>query len=188
MTLESALEDTSYSLELERLKNKIGELYNKLLTQTFKSANPTATPEDIGQFLESNALEFKGEGFEDESSELERILEDFLKTDDIDEVSKKDYEEPEAPKGPKLKSSNDTSTLPKSMSPMDYKGGLFSHADKRSSTNTKALKTPTGSIKRTPDDKVKMDMKSMQDIWDAEREKLLTLVRKRNKEHNVRFW
>ena len=75
LTLESALMDTSYDLELEKIKNKVKQLYNNLLVKTYKASNPSASPEEIQEFLETNELEFKGEGFEEESEDMESLLE-----------------------------------------------------------------------------------------------------------------
>jgi len=63
-TLEYALADTSYDLELDKIKSKIQKLYRDLLVKTFKMANPNATPEELANFLEKNDLDFKGDGFE----------------------------------------------------------------------------------------------------------------------------
>lgn len=75
ITLEAALSDTSYNLELEKIKNKIAQLYKELLTKTFKQANPAASMEELYSFLEENELEFKDtEEFEDEAEDIENIL------------------------------------------------------------------------------------------------------------------
>ena len=37
-------------------------------------ANPNATPEELANFLEKNDLDFKGDGFEEESEDLENLL------------------------------------------------------------------------------------------------------------------
>ena len=64
-------------------------------------------------------------------------------------------------------------------------GGLFTPRDKHSLPKTSALPTPKGSIKRKIDDDPKVSKETLKAIWDAERQRLLDLVAKRNKEHGV---
>lgn len=189
MTLEAALADTSYDLELEKLKKKIQQLYVDLATKTFKAANPGATQEQLESFLEDNGIEFKeAESFDEDADGLEKLLELLSQDEALDKVSEKDFEKHDVEKGKKLKSNKEKSTVPSTEALEDHTGGLFTPGDKRAKTSTKALKTPRGTIKRSAVDPVKVETKSIQDVWDAEREKLLQLVRKRNKEHGVKFW
>ena len=51
LTIEAAFADTSYDMELEKIKNKIQRLYTELLVKTFKAANPNATSEQIENFF-----------------------------------------------------------------------------------------------------------------------------------------
>lgn len=189
MTLEDALADTSYDMELERIKNKIQKLYNDLLVKTFRMSKPGASQEEIQAFLDANELEFKGVGFNEEAEGLEKMMDLLMQDEDIDEVSEKDYEKPQVEQGDELRAKvRDALTVPLTKALKDPSGGLFTPNDTRKKTKTKAPEVPRGSIKRLIDDAPEVNTKELQDIWDAEREKLLELVRKRNKEHGVKFW
>jgi len=188
LTLESALTDTSYDLELEKIKNKIKQLYTNLITQTYKVSNPSASPEDIQNFLELNELEFKGDGFEEESEDLESLLEALSKEDDLEEVKDKSYEKPDVENGRELKSkSKEKTTAPTTKAINIQSGGLFTPKDKNTIPKTSALKIPTGKIQRSITDNPSVNTLGLKDIWDEERNKLLALVQKRNKENGVRL-
>jgi len=189
VTLESALMDTSYDLELEKIKSKIKKLYEDLVAKTFKAAYPNASIEEISNFIEMNELEFKGDGFEEESENLEELLEILSKEDELDEVKNKEYEEPEVEFTKELKSkSKDKLTTPETKSLTVSSSGLFTPKDKQSLPKTKELDIPTGKLKRLIDDAPVVNTKELKDIWDEERKKLLALVQKRNKEHGVLLW
>jgi len=189
LTLESALMDTSYDLELEKIKNKVKQLYNNLLVKTYKASNPSASPEEIQEFLETNELEFKGEGFEEESEDMESLLEMLSKEDELDEVKDKTYEEHDVENGKELKSkSNETTTAPSTKPFTIQTGGLFNPKDKQVKPKTSNLKIPTGTVKRSITDAPSVNTLELKDIWEEEREKLLALVQKRNKEHGVRLF
>jgi hypothetical protein len=184
--MESALIDTKYDLELEKIKNKLRSLYRTVLTKAYKMSNPGASASDIANFLEKNDLEFKGDGFDEEAEDLESFLDWFSKEDDIDSVSEKEYSNPEVEKGKELKSkSNEKLTTPKTVSLKVPKEGLFTPNDKHSIPKTTSLKVPRGTIKRVIDDNPVVNLKEFKDIWDAERNKLLELVQSRNKEFGV---
>lgn len=185
-TMEYALADSSYGLELDKIKTKIQKLYKDLLIKTFKMANPNATPEELAAFLEENNLEFKGDGFEEESEDLEDLLDMLSKEDDLDSVADKNSTAPDVEKGKELKSkSNEKTTAPKTLALKVPTGGLFTPKDLHNLPKTKALRTPTGKIKRVINDKPKVKTIQLKAIWEKEREKLLDLVRERNKEYGV---
>lgn len=185
-TLEYALADTSYDLELDKIKNKIQKLYRDLLVKTFKMANPNATPEELANFLEKNDLDFKGNGFEEESEDLENLLDMLSKEDDLESVTDKNFEKPEVEKTKELKSkSKEKTTVPSTLSLKVPTGGLFTPKDLHKIPKTKSLKTPTGKVKRVIDDKPKVKTIELKEIWDSERQKLLDLVKERNKEYGV---
>tara|TARA_R110000782_G_scaffold74008_1_gene147974 strand:+ start:5961 stop:6527 length:567 start_codon:yes stop_codon:yes gene_type:complete len=188
MNIESALMDTSYDLELERIKTKIKQLYENLLVKTLKASRRDISAEEIADFLEMNELEFKGDGFEEESDSLEELLEALSKEDDLDEVKDKEYEDPDVEKGTELKSkSKDASTTPTTVNIDLPKIGMFTPKDKRRRIETKKLKTPRGKISRVIDDSPTVKSQEMKDIWDEERKKLLALVEKRNQEYGVKL-
>ena len=182
MNIESALMDTSYDLELERIKTKIKQLYENLLVKTLKASRRDISAEEIADFLEMNELEFKGDGFEEESDGLEELLEALSKEDDLDDVKDKEYEDPDVES-----KSKDASTTPTTVNIDLPKIGMFTPKDKRSRVETKKLKTPRGKISRVIDDSPTVKSQEMKDIWDEERKKLLALVEKRNQEYGVKL-
>ena len=185
-TIEAAFADTSYDMELEKIKNKIQRLYTELLVKTFKAANPNATSEQIENFLEANELEFKGTGFEEEADDLDAMLDLLGKDDELDEIKNKSFEAPDVERGKELKSkSNEKTTAPTTTDLKLPTGGLFKPKDAQSRPKTKSLKTPTGKIKRIIDDAPTIKTQELKDIWEAERSKLLALVEQRNKEFGV---
>ena len=189
MSLESVLMDTSYNLELEKIKNKIRKLYRDLLVKTYRAANPGATPQDIENFIDMNDLEFKdGEDFDEDSEDLEAMLDFLSKEDHLDEVKDKKFAKADVENGKELKSkSNEKTKAPKTSSLDIPKGGLFIPPDFHRTPETKSLETPKGRINRKIDDNPTVKTEVLKDIWDKERDKLLALVRERNKEYGVRL-
>jgi hypothetical protein len=187
ITLEAALADTSYNLELEKIKNKIAQLYKELLTKTFKQANPAASMEELYSFLEENELEFKEtEEFDEEAEDIENILSLLSDKENLDPVKDKSFETPSVASGKTPGSkTNEKGMVPNTVALKDYKGGLFTPPDKKVKKVTKALKTPTGKVTRVIDDNPKVDTQMLKEVWDKERDKLLELVRQRNKEYGV---
>jgi len=121
-------DDTSFDMELDKIKEKIVQLYNQVLEKAYKMENPTGTPEEMAMFLEENGLEFKGEkeSFDAESSELQGILDQMMGegTDDLDPVKDKDYTNPTIEKGPELKAHRSKLDLPQ-MSDLPVPKGLM---------------------------------------------------------------
>ena len=78
--------DSIDSMELEVIKDKIRNVYQKLLTEYFKKQVPGASEEDIAAFLEENMVEFEGPEEEDEEiSEIMDLLDSIL--DDGEDLS-----------------------------------------------------------------------------------------------------
>ena len=92
MTYQEAFSSSSYDLELEKIKSKIQKLYHDLVVKTFKQSKPAATVDEINNFLEDNKLEFKGEGFNEESEGLENLLDSLIQSENLDDVSDRIYE------------------------------------------------------------------------------------------------
>tara|TARA_R100001594_G_scaffold52193_2_gene85734 strand:+ start:317 stop:883 length:567 start_codon:yes stop_codon:yes gene_type:complete len=186
--MENALADTSYNLELERIKNKIARLYSELLVKSFKQANPGATEEQIASFLEENELEFKGDGFDEEAEDLENLIDLLMhENEDLDEVKNKEYQKHDVQKGAKPKEISEGRPAPRTSALKVPTGGLFTPSDKRSKPKSKenTPRIPRGQITRVVNDNPKVNTIHLQEIWDKEREKLLALVRERNREYGV---
>ena len=187
LSMEDLLSNSSYDLELEKIKNKINTLYLNMITKIFKASNPGASEISLQEFLEENKIEFgETETFQEEADELESMLDKLLNSGELDSVVDRDYQTPSVESGKELK--NKTHDVPKDFKtkPLPVPSeGLFSIKETRTLPKTKSLKTPTGTIKRVSTDMPKVTKKSLAVVWDAERQKLLDLVKKRNKEYGV---
>ena len=127
MNIADLFDDTSFDLELEKIKKKIIQLYNQLAEKAYRIENPGASPEEIASFLEDNGLEFKSEenSFEEDSDEIKEILEEMLgNEDDLDPVKDREYSKPTVETGSELKAQKDKKDLPK-MSPLPEPKGLM---------------------------------------------------------------
>jgi len=126
MNIADLFDDTSFDLELEKIKAKIVQLYNILAEKAYRIENPGATPEEIASFLEDNGLEFKEDNsFEEESNELQEVLDQMLgPQDDLDPVKDMKYSKPTVETGSELKAQKDKKDLPE-MSPLPEPKGLM---------------------------------------------------------------
>ena len=188
ITMEELLSSPSYDMEQDKIKNKIRSLYRDMLTKVYKAAKPGATDIALQEFLEENDIDFgeDSEEFSEEIENIETIMDQLLKLDDLDPVSEKEFISPDVESGKILKNkTHDKVKEFNTKSLLMPNGGLFTPKDKHSLPKTSALPTPKGSLKRVIDDKPKVNKKTLQVIWDAERQKLLDLVQRRNKEHGV---
>jgi len=156
-----------------------------MLTKVYKAANPGATVSDIQSFLDDNDIDFgeEKEEFDEDVESMENIMDQLLKEDEVDPVVDKEFSKPEVATGKEPKSK--THDKIKEFNLKIPKGGLFTPPDKHSLPKTSALPVPKGSIKRKIDDDPKVSKKTLKAVWDGERQKLLDLVAKRNREHGV---
>lgn len=153
----SIFNDSTFDLELEKIKEKIAKIYNQLVEKVYRTDNPGATPEEIAQFLEDNGLEFKTEeNFDEEIEELEEALDSMLQEEDLDPVKDKDYKDPKVETGKELKSkTHEKKELKETANLPEPKGLMATPADSRKRVITKKVKDPTGKIstrKITPRD------------------------------------
>jgi len=128
MHLSDLFDDTSFDMELDKIKGKIVQLYNQVLEKAYKMENPTGTPEEMAMFLEENSLEFKSEeqSFDAESNELQEILEQMMEGEDsLEPVKDMEYTNPAIEKGSELKANKSKAVLPK-MSDLPVPKGLMS--------------------------------------------------------------
>ena len=147
--------DSIDSMELEVIRNRIAEVYQKLLTEYFKKQVPGASEEDIDAFIEANALEFEGSDEESDEidllmAELDAFLDDGEELEPVDSSGKApDYT------GPQIGSkSSEGSKVPKGT----YKGlplqGMMTPSDSQTKVRTSKAEDPTGSINRKNIDEV----------------------------------
>ena len=80
MFIQDLFEDSSFGLELDKIKEKIAKIYNQLVEKAYKLENPGATPEDIELFLQENGLEFKEPevDFDSEVDEIQQMLDEMI--------------------------------------------------------------------------------------------------------------
>lgn len=150
MLIGDLFADSTFDLELSKIKEKIAQLYNQLVEKVYRTENPSATPEEIAAFLEENSLEFNEsrDNFEDEVGELEETLDSMLQEEDLDPVADKDYKDPDVEKGKELKSkTHETKELKETSNLPEPKGLMKTPPDSRKKVITKKVKDPTGKIK-----------------------------------------
>jgi hypothetical protein len=147
--------DSIDTMELDSIKQKISDLYNKMLEAYYKKANPGHNDLELEDFMESNALGFEGAEEEmDEMDELVSMLEDML--DDGEELEPVDSSG-NAPdyKGQELRNkSNDKGTTPLGTYRGLPTGGMLTPADSQTKVRTTKEEDPTGSINRKNIDEV----------------------------------
>ena len=147
--------DSIDTMELEVIKEKITEVYTKLLTEYFKKQVPGASEEDISAFLEANMVEFEGPEEEDEEiNEIMDLLDSIL--DDGEELEPVDSSG-NAPdyKGTNIGSkSNDSSTTPSGTYRGLKLGGMMTPGDSQSKVRTSKVEDPVGEINTKAVDEV----------------------------------
>jgi len=148
MHLSDLFDDTSFDMELDKIKEKIVQLYNQVLEKAYKMENPTGTPEEMAVFLEENGLEFKGEqeSFDAESSELQEILEQMMEgKDSLEPVKDMDYTNPAIEKGSELKANKSKVALPKMSDLPIPKGLMATPKDVTKKLRSKNIEQPASS-------------------------------------------
>ena len=178
MFISDLFEDTSLGLELEKIKEKIAQLYNQMIEKVYKLENPGATPEEIEMFLEENKLEFSSDDtvLEEEITSLEDMLEDLLDpTDDLDPVKDMSYTETPVPTGKELKSkTHSKSDTPTTVKLPDPKGLMATPNDSRKVIKTKKVETQTGKQKVSMNHS-KPDFSNMSPLVEQIKSNLLSL-------------
>ena len=148
MLIEDLFEDSTFDSELEKIKEKIAQLYNQMIEKAYRLENPGATLEDIEFFLEDNKLQFAMEetGLEDEITGLEDMLVDLLDpVDELDPVVDKTYAKPTVETGKELKSkTHSKGDVPNTTKVSDHKGLMSTPADLKKTVRTKKVEVQTG--------------------------------------------
>lgn len=147
--------DTIDTMELDVIKDKIKDVYLKLLTEYFKKQVPGATEEDITSFLESNMLEFEGSEEEDEEVDeimtlLDEILDDGEELEPVDSSGKA----PEYNGSTVGVKSKEGSTAPSGTYRGLKLGGMLTPADSQTKVRTSKVEDPTGGINTKAADEV----------------------------------
>jgi len=87
--MQDALEDTSDSLDLEHIKNKITSAYQRMLEQVFKKDNPVGSPEKLAEFIEQNSLNFGEQtgDFDKDSVSIDNLLDKLLDDENLKPIA-----------------------------------------------------------------------------------------------------
>lgn len=186
----SIFSDSTFDLELEKIKEKIIKLYNSMLEKAYRIENPGASPEEIANFIEENSLEFneESEDFEDEANELEEMIDSLLIEDDLDPVKDKSYSKPTVESGSEPKSkTHEKKELKETVNLPEPKGLMATPEDSHTKPKTSKVADPVGTQKhsKTHERQNIIDKKTIHAILDKERQRLLRLVEARNKEFGV---
>jgi len=147
--------DSIDSMELDVIKNKIRDVYAKLLAEYFKKQVPGASEEDIYAFIQENALEFEGEAEEDsEVDEILGMLDEML--DDGEDLTPVDAsgKAPDYTGIPVGAKSKEGSTTPTGSYRGLKLGGMMTPEDSQTKVRTSKLKDPTGGINTKSVDEV----------------------------------
>ena len=147
--------DSIDGMELEVLKDKVRNIYQKLLSEYFKKQFPGASEEDIDAFIESNAMEFEGASEEEDEinllmEELDAFLDDGEDLQPVDGSGKApDYT------GTQLGAkSKEGSTAPTGTYRGLKLGGMMTPADSQIKVKTSKVEDPTGGINTKTADEV----------------------------------
>jgi hypothetical protein len=182
--------DSIDDMELDIIKGKIRDVYNKLLTEYYKKEYPGYLEEDLNAFIESNAMEF--EGASEEESEINLLMEELdALLDDGEELSPVDSSG-KAPEydGTELKAkSKESTTAPEGKYSGDILGGMMTPSDNNVKIKTSKVEDPTGQSKtsKTHERPNIVADESVKAILDKYRAELMAWVNKRNKEFGVRL-
>ena len=147
--------DSIDSMELDSIKDKIRNVYTKLLTEYFKKQVPGASEEDIAAFIESNAMEFEGASEEEDEidllmEELDAFLDDGEDLTPVDASGKApDYT------GTQLGAKSKEGTKVPTGTYRGLKlGGMMTPADSQTKVKTSKVEDPTGGINTKTADEV----------------------------------
>jgi len=147
--------DSTNTMELEVIKEKIANLYNKMLEAYYKKVNPGHNELELEDFMESNALEFEGAEEEmDEMDELMSMLDDMM--DEGEDLTPVDGSG-KAPDytGTQLGAkSKEGSTAPTGTYRGLKLGGMMTPADSQTKVKTSKVEDPTGGINTKTADEV----------------------------------
>ena len=171
MQVASIFDDSTFGLDLEKIRTKIVELYTSLLVQAYKAENPVATDEEIQAFLEENALQFPSSE-ESEIDELMEMLDDLTLEDELDPVEA-NGEAPKVEQGkePGSKTHEKGDTPDTKVTPIQT-GMLTSKADVTKKVRSQKVEDPTGRLPTKKADKRTVQIGS---LFDGIKDELATL-------------
>ena len=152
MFIQDLFEDSSFGLELDKIKEKIAKIYNQLVEKAYKLENPGATPEDIELFLQENGLEFKEPevDFDSEVDEIQQMLDEMIQhEEELDPVKDKSYSNPTVETGKELKSKiHSKGNTPTTIKEADHTGLMSTPGDLKKLVKTKKVEIQTGKINK----------------------------------------
>ena len=179
---DTTQDTTSSSLELDRFKEKIREIWGRLLESTYRDDGLMSKDE----YLESNALKFDSDPQpENEVDSLLSLLDELLENKDEIHVLKSEGKAPTY-KGDSLKEHNQKRKIDKTMYD-DAHSSTKTPTDSRKVLKTHSQEDPTGGMMKSsfherPDIS---SIKGLSDELEKEHRRLLAYVAKRNRMYGV---
>ena len=184
----------SNSLEIDRIKAKVLSVWNQLVAATYDIEYKNKDQEDedymsLEEYMEDNKLTFAGE--EEPETEIDSLLEMFENMLDPQEELEPIDNDAKAPTygSTNLSSNKESLKVPEgsyqaehvsTKTPKDAK-------DKLQATTYKEPENGKKLTSKTHEQSAPISIKSIEDILKVERERLLRLVAKRNKQFGVRL-
>jgi hypothetical protein len=184
---------THHSLELDRIKEKIRSIWNQLLVAQYKETYKYQSDEDedyvgFDEYADKNKLQFAGE--EEDVTEVDSILE-MLEgiLDNGDELSPVSSEGKAPSYGStSLASNKDPSTVTTTTYNVKHSSTKpVSDSERRVKSGTYDKPTGGQTLKSVNHEQSLAHTKSLLEILDVERQRLLSLVAKNNKKYGVRL-
>jgi len=181
------------SLELDRIKAKVLEVWSQLLSATYEKEYHDMNEDSddfvtLEHYLDHNKLMFEGdEQPEDEVDTLLTMFEDMLDPQEELESISGDSKAPTY-SGTSLSAHKESSKAPKGTYDATH-ASTKTPSDSEIKAKSSSYIEPTGKTLTTKihEQSAPISIKSIEDILKVERERLLRLVAKRNKQFGVRI-
>ena len=183
------LEDTSDSIELDAFKEKIKKLYAEILERTYKIENPGASPEEIEAYVEENGIQFPddGDNEEQEIDDLMGMLDEMIESEEDLESIQNDSKAPKYETS-KLSANKDSSKVEETnYNPKHSATKTPNDLRSRMKVSTH-YEPPKGKLFTSEiHERSRGTTKSIMNEAKIEKERLLRVVAKRNKQFGVRL-
>ena len=183
----------SNSLEIDRIKAKVLSVWNQLMAATYDIEYKNKDQEDedymsLEEYMEDNKLTFAGE--EEPETEIDSLLEMFENMLDPQEELEPIDSDAKAPTygSTNLSSNKESLKVPEGSYQAEHVS-TKTPKDAKDKSKSSSYIEPTGKTltTKTHERSAPISIKSIEDILKVERERLLRLVAKRNKQFGVRL-
>tara|TARA_R110001606_G_scaffold199819_1_gene347614 strand:+ start:1177 stop:1770 length:594 start_codon:yes stop_codon:yes gene_type:complete len=189
---DSCEDDSTDSLELERIKAKVMEIWSKLLTVTYEKEYHEMNEDNddyitLEHYLKHNKLMFEGdEQPEQEADSLLNMFENLLEPQEELEPIKSDSKAPTY--GTTTISINkESNKVPKGTYNSEHSSTKTPN-DSQTKANSSSYVKPKGKTPKSKEhEQSNPNIKTLQSILDLEKEKLLEWIAKRNKKFGVKL-